>query len=275
MSIMMGLVALLAGLVLALLILRWRDGLADQAEWVRLLGLQPTKPAVFSPTMVEYLPEPARRFFNFAIRTGTPLRTVAEIDMTGQFSLGSSQQPKYRPMRAWQILAAPTGFLWRVQLPGAVPISGSDSASWTRFRLFGLLPVARMGGDTNHTRAAYGRYIAEALFWTPAALLPSEKVSWEAVSEDSARVIVCYRGLTQAVDIIVDEQGQPIDVQFMRWSNANAEKTHRLQPFGGRLRDFREVQGFRVPFSVEAGNMYGTPEQHIFFKAQVTAIRYP
>jgi hypothetical protein len=61
----------------------------------------------------------------------------------------------------------------------------------------------------------------------------------------------------------------------MRWSNANPEKQYRLQPFGGVLSDFREVQGYRLPFRVEAGNMFGTDDYFVFFKAEVTDIRFP
>jgi len=35
------------------------------------------------------------------------------------------------------------------------------------------------------------------------------------------------------------------------------------------------VQGFRLPFYVEAGNMYGTDNYFVFFKAEVIAVRFP
>ncbi len=41
------------------------------------------------------------------------------------------------------------------------------------------------------------------------------------------------------------------------------------------LSDFRFVQGFKLPFKVEAGNMFGTSEHFTFFKAEVEAIRFP
>lgn len=44
--------------------------------------------------------------------------------------------------------------------------------------------------------------------------------------------------------------------------------------FGGQLSDFREAQGFRIPFRVEAGNMFGTDEHFVFFKATVKAVRF-
>ena len=261
--------------LLALLALRLWDGRADRMEWARLAALQPTNPAMYDPVMVADLPEPARRFFNFAIKPGTPLLTVAEIDMGGEFSLGTRDNPKYQPMNARQILAAPTGFVWKVKMPGLVSVSGSDTGSWTRFRILGMIPVARMGANTNHARAAYGRYVAEAVFWSPAALLPGPSVVWEALDQNTARVTVAHNQLSQAVDMQVDPEGRPVVVHFMRWSDANPEKTYRLQPFGGHLSDLREVQGFRIPFNVEAGNMFGTDEYFAFFKAKVNTVCFP
>ncbi|MBR9982909.1 MAG: hypothetical protein KFF50_17890 [Desulfatitalea sp.] len=267
--------AMLGLALCALLALRLWDGRAERMEWSRLTALQALNPPAYDPSMVADLPEPARRFFNFAIAPGTPLLTVAEIDMGGQFSLGSRENPNYQRMDATQILAAPWGFVWKLRLPGIVPVSGSDSGRWTRFRILGLLPVARMGGDADHARSAYGRYVAEALFWTPAALLPGPGIVWEAVDEHTARVTVSHMGFAQAVDLRVDGDGCPIAVHFMRWSDANPAKTHRLQPFGGQLSDFRDVQGFRLPFKVEAGNMFGTADHFVFFKAEVDSIRFP
>lgn len=261
--------------VLALALLLFTDWRADRAEIARLLALQPEQPAAFSMEMVANLPEPARRYFGFAIQPGTPLLTVAEIDMVGQFSLGSKDDPAYQPMRARQILAAPEGFVWAMRTVGGLPISGSDSGSWTRFRILWLIPVARLGGDTDHTRSAFGRYVAEAVFWAPAALLPGPGVAWEAVDGDTARVVIRRGDLSQAVDVTVDPEGRPVIVSFQRWSDANPEKTHRLQPFGGYLSDFREVEGFRLPHRVEAGNMFGTQDYFPFFVAEITAIRFP
>jgi hypothetical protein len=271
--------ALLAAIVvlglLALGALRLYDRLADAREWRRLAALQPEDPARFAPEMVEDLPDPARRFFTYAISPGAPLLPVAEIDMTGQFSLGTKDAPAYRPMEARQILAAPEGFVWAMRTRGGMPVSGSDTGSWTRFRIFGLVPVARQGGDPDHTRSAFGRYVAEAAFWTPAALLPGPGVTWEPVNENTARVTVRRGALEQAVDVTVDAEGRPVTVTFQRWSNANPEGVHRLQPFGGILSDFREVEGYRLPFRVEAGNMFGTEEYFPFFLADIQEIRFP
>ena len=275
MKLLIGISVTLAVCVLALALLVVSDRRADRAEWNRLAALQPSDPARFAAEMVANLPEPARRYFMFTIQPGTPLLPVAEIDMTGQFSLGTKDDPAYQPMEAHQILAVPEGFVWAMRTRGGMPVSGSDSASWTRFRIFGLIPVGRLGGDPDHTRSAFGRYAAEATIWAPAALLPGPGLSWSTVDVDTARLSITHGVLEQAIDVTVDADGRPVEISFQRWSDANPDKVHRLQPFGAVMSDFREVGGYRLPFRVEAGNMFGTADYFPFFLADVTEIRFP
>jgi hypothetical protein len=274
--------ALVAGLLAMLIALgAWHraDSTAAHAAWAGLAAHQPTVPAAFDFSMIAELPDPAQRFFRFAIAPGTPLYTVAEIDMEGEFSLGNKQNPNYVPMSARQILAAPHGFIWSVRAGRVIPVSGSDGASegksWSRFWLAGIAPVARAGNNFDHARSAFGRYVAEAVFWTPAALLPGQGVRWEAIDADTARVVVTHAGLAQAVEVSIEADGRPRRVMFPRWSNANPEKQFQLQPFGGYLSDYKTFAGFRLPTRVEAGNFFETDDYYAFFKATVTAVRFP
>lgn len=275
MSVFWVVIIVVLAVTLALVLLRMKDRRDDRSEWRRLQSFQPHSPNVLRPEMLAGLPEPARRYFAFTIQPGTPILPVAEIDMCGQFSLGSKDDPSYQRMEARQILAPPHGFVWAMRTGGGMPVSGSDSGSWTRFRILGLVPVARLGGDSDHTRSAFGRYIGESMIWAPAALLPGPGIAWEGVDENTARVTVTHGKLAQAVDVAVDDDGRPVKVSFQRWSNANPEKTHRLQPFGATMSDFREVGGYCLPFRVEAGNLFGTEDYFPFFLADVTAIRFP
>lgn len=255
---------------------RWNDHKADRVLWNVLAASQSISSATFEPMMVDDLPEPARRYFRYTIKTGAPLHTVAEISMRGQFSLGTKEAPNYFSMTAEQILAAPTGFVWKMNAKnGVMRISGSDATQWTRFWLMGVVPVARIGGNRDHTRSAFGRYIAEAVFWTPAALLPGANISWESVNDTTARVVVVHEGMVQSVDITVNANGQPIEVSFLRWSDANADNAYRTQPFGGYLSEYREFSGYRLPTHIEAGNQFGTDAYFPFFIADVTDIRFP
>ena len=275
MSVLYIVISVIGLVLLAMLLLRLFDKHAEHSEWQGLSRLQVAQPDTYHPSCVAGLPEPAQRYFNFVINPGTPLYTVAEISMCGEFSLGSKLKPDYRAMSARQLLAAPQGFLWQMRVPSWPFISGSDSHCWTRFRILGLLPVARRGGDTDHARSAFGRMIAEAVFWTPAALLPGPGVSWQPLAENAASVTVCHAGLSQKVNVTVAADGRPVEVAFSRWSNENPARAYQLQPFGGRLSDFRDVEGFCLPFAVEAGNGFGTDDYFPFFRARVNAIRFP
>jgi hypothetical protein len=236
-------------------------------------------PDRYGPDMVAALPEPARRYFNFAIAPGTRLATVVELTMEGELSLGSKEKPDYQPMRARQVLAAPYGFVWDLHAgAGVMRITGSDAMvndrSWTRFWLLRLVPVVRAGGDPDHLRSSFGRAVAEAAFWSPAFLLPREGVGWSQVDGDTARVTVTRGAIAQSVDIRVDGKGQPLWVSMPRWTNANPEQVYRTQPFGGELSDFRVVSGYRVPFRVEGGNFFGAADYFPFYKARVTDLRF-
>jgi hypothetical protein len=273
MKIALAVLALLAATVAALALWRMADRRTDARTWAALAAL-PQPPGRFDPAMVADLPDPARRYFLHTIAPGTPLRTAAVIEMGGEIGMGTRDAPGYRPMRARQILS-PQGLVWELD---AGLIGGSDGmtpdTSWTRFRLAGLLPVVRVGGGADHFRSAFGRVVAEATFWTPAALLPGPGIAWEAVDSRTARVTVTAHGLAQPVEITVAPDGQPLRVVLPRWSNANPDKTWRLQPFGGDLADFRTFEGYRLPTAVDGGNLIGTEDYFPFFKARVTDIRF-
>jgi hypothetical protein len=171
--------------VAGLQVWRWRDVRLADAAWARLAAGADSLDGTFDPSMVAGLPEPAQRFFRFAIVPGTPLRPVAEIEMGGELSFGTKEVPGYQPMRARQILAAPRGLVWELSAgTGMMRVGGSDGLegdrSWTRFWLLDPIPIVREGGSLDHLRAAFGRAAAEAAFWTPAALLPQAGATWEA-----------------------------------------------------------------------------------------------
>ena len=270
---------LLAGTLFGLRVWRWRDQRRAEQAWTALAGKSRSTAALFDASLVAALPEPARRYFMFTIEPGTPLHLVTRIRMSGDLGLGNRDDPKYQPMRADQILAPPDGLVWKLGAGrGVMRISGSDGLvgemSWTRFWLTGVLPIVRVGGTRDHLRSAFGRVVAEAVFWAPAALLPGKYVRWEAVDADTARATVEHGGMTQAVDVTVAADGRPTRVVIARWSDANADRTYRLQPFGGDLSEFRNFDGYRLATHVEGGNFIGTDEYFPFYKADVESIGF-
>ena len=271
----------IAILIIALMLRIWRywDERQLSATWQSLVSTVTLKPARFDSKQLEGLPIAAHRFFETAIQDGTPLHTVVEISMHGEFSLGDKSAPNYLPMDACQLLAPPFGFVWQVKAGKAMlQFSGSDAAfpggSWTRFWLHGIVPVARVGGTTDHALSSFGRYMGEAIFWSPASLLPSDNVSWKEIDVNTARVSVIHKNFKQSFDITIDASGQLKQIQFERWTNANSDNAYRFQSFGGFLSDFQEFEGFLLPTRVVAGNHFGTDEYFPFFKASVDSVKF-
>lgn len=262
--------------LLCLIVWRFSDTLAERRIWNNLIQHAGSSGTTFELSLLDGLPEPAQRYFRYTIAPGTPLVSVVEIDMAGQLGLGTKEEPRYGQMTAHQILAPPEGLVWRLQ---AGPISGSDAVtsdtSWTRFWFFHLIPIVRVSGSADHHRSAFGRVVSEGAFWVPASLLPGDAVSWAPLDENTARATVSYGIYSQAIELTVRSDGQPSRVIIQRWSNENADKAWREQPFGGYLSDFQEVNGYRLPMRVEGGNLIGTENYFPFYKAEVQAIRFP
>jgi len=195
--------------------------------------------------MTAELPAPARRYFARAIAPGTPLRMVAEIEMTGEIGLGTKDDPGYRPMRAREIIAPPHGFVWIPTIgTGLARITGSDGypegEDWTRFWLAGTIPVARSRPSPAFRRSAATRSILEAL-WVPASLLPLNGVDWESIDSDRARAVFrTSNGKAFALTIAVAPDSCPMSVMMQRWTDANPDRISRWQ------RILRPTAGWRV-----------------------------
>ncbi|MCC5968996.1 MAG: hypothetical protein JJU15_03535 [Pararhodobacter sp.] len=274
----------LAALVLAAVALGlWvhsRDQAQMRAVWAALEHAREADPPRYDPSMVADLPEVAQRYFARAIEPGTPLHRIVQLEMAGSFIMNGTEMP----MSARQILAPPSrGFVWQAEVgQGFMRFAGSDGYhaaggggidSWTKFWLRGVIPLARIGGTTDHARAAATRVLLEAV-WAPASLLPQYGAEWVQTGPDSALVRFADVQGIEPMQITLDAAGNLTEVQALRWTDANPEKAYRLQPFGGRMLEMGRHSGFLIPVQVELGNMYGTPDYAPFFLATITRAEF-
>ncbi len=269
---------LLAGIALGLWV-NSRDQAQARAVWAALEAAQEANPPRYDPAMVEGVPEIAQRYFARAIDPGTPLHRVVRLEMAGSFIMNGTAMP----MTAHQILGpAAQGFVWRAEIGnGLMRFGGSDgyyreggsAQSWTKFWLHGLIPLARIGGTEDHASAAATRVMLEAV-WAPASLLPQFGAEWSQTGPDSAEIRFADTQGIEPMQITLDAEGNPVEVWALRWTDANPEKIHRLQPFGGRMLEMTRHQGFLVPARVELGNMWGTSEYSPFFLATITRAEF-
>lgn len=236
-------------------------------------------PERFEPQMIDALPAAAQRFFTFSIQPGTQLHTNVRLQMQGELGLGDNAAPNYFEFTARQLIVQGKGFTWALRSKGfPMVIGGSDAMwgdqSWTRFWLYGLMPVAREGGTEDHFRAAEGRYLIELAAWSPAALLPQYGVEWEEIDTNTARAWVTTSTGRHGIEISMDARGAPIAYKIDRWSNANPAGQFQYQPFGGTPERFVDIDGMQIAQKVVVGNHFGTPDYFPFFKAELTKIEF-
>ena len=277
--VLLGLAAFLVAAIALGLWVQSRDRAQAARVWAALEATREGGPTLYDSSMVADLPEIAQRYFARAIDPGAPLHRIVRLEMEGSFIMNGNEMP----MRARQILAPPAqGFVWQADIgTGLMRFGGSDGytrageaqESWTKFWLQGLIPLARIGGTEDHARAAATRVMLEAV-WAPASLLPQFGAEWVQTGPDSAEIRFADTQGIEPMQITLDALGNPLEVWALRWSDANPERVHRLQPFGGRMLEMTRHQGFLIPSRVELGNMWGTPDYAPFFLATITRAEF-
>lgn len=218
------------------------------------------------------LPEIAIRFFNASIKPETELNKAVKLKMVGTFLLDK----KEFPMKAKQILNPYKGFVWKAKIgkENFVRFIGSDAyknekISWTKFWLFGFIPIVRVSETSDHMKSSVGRMLTEAIL-SPASLLPQNGVAWEQIDENTAKITFPKIQESKPIIIKLDKEGHIIEFVTQRWSNENDDKKYQWQPFGGKLSEHEEHDGFTIPTKLEIGNHFGTEKYIPFFKAKIT-----
>lgn len=105
--------------------------------------------------------------------------------------------------------------------------------------------------------------------WAPASLLPANGVVWDQTGPDTARLT--FETGIEPVDLTLAADGRVLEVVTMRWSDVNADRVFRLQPFGGTIEAEQTFGGYTIPSALKVGNLYGSPEHFPFFQARITA----
>lgn len=243
--------------IIAALLVLWLIDLIDQRRiaslWESLEG-EPSGES-FSPEMVEDLPGPAKRWLLHSIEPGTPLPGHVRFTMKGKFLPDPDAEPM--PMRAEQILSVPRGLVWKASVgTGLTRIAGYDyyidGEGGQKFKLWGLIPILKTGGE-DVSRSAAGRVGGEA-FLIPSSLLPSKTVVWDEIDENSSRVYITVGDERVEAMITADETGKLLKISLPRWSDRNPEKEFRYVRFeAGGFSEERKFGGFTIPTRFEAG----------------------
>ena len=263
----------------ALAFLSYREAMAQaESVWQDVAFRAEPSAGAFDPAMVANLPEIAQRYFRHAIAPGTPLSGCVVLEMQGVFLLGDKRSYQTYAMKARQILRPPRDFVWIPTMQsGFLRISGFDAlvakSAWTRFWLFGLIPVANAQTSADLVRSARFRSAMEGV-WVPTSLLPQNGAQWDQLGPDQARIRLQKVYPEVVLDLTLGKDGSVREVIGQRWSNANPEQVFRLQPFGGTISSEATFGGYTIPSALRVGNHFGTDDFLPFFQVEVTRADY-
>lgn len=192
---------------------RHRAGVRAALEQLR--GEAPATAATVSYAALDaaHLPGIVKAYLERSLSDGAPIPRIASLRQRGGFRLKAGQP--FMGMEAEQLFSVQApGLVWqaRMKMVPGLPILVRDTliGGHGTFggRLLGLVTVAA-GSGPETDEATLVRYLSEAI-WFPYALLPSDRLRWEAVGDKSARAILDDRGHTVTGVYAFDDSARPI-----------------------------------------------------------------
>lgn len=220
-------------------------------------------------------PEPVRRYFAFALAPGQRAVRRARLEHVGEIALRPGD---WKPFTSVQYVSAdPPGFVWDARLPMApLPIAVRVRDGYmrgvgsTRAAIGALLSVGAQEGTPEVAASALWRWLAEGV-WLPTALLPSERLTWTAVDDDTARATLRDRGTTVEADFHFGPEGEVERVSGTRYRAVGDRQV--LTPTEGWHRAWARIEGMMIP--TEGKVAWILPEgPHVYWRARLTRATY-
>jgi len=253
----------LGGFVAVLLFLatygrfRWAEAtqaLLGQLEAARL----PATRSPYNAREIEGLPAPVQRYFRAVLRDGQPIVTGVTVQHSGTFNVTAlSSREVWMPFTSEQrVLTRRPGFVWNARmalLPGiAIFVHDAYVAGVGTLHpaVLGLFSLTQQNGTGDIARGELMRYMMEAA-WYPTALLPSQGTNWVAIDAVSADATMADGDIRMTMRYTFDSAGL-IEKVAAAARGALVGGKVIMMPWEGRLSNYQERAGMRVPLTGEA-----------------------
>lgn len=197
------------------------------------------------------VPLPVQRYLSRALPEGQRPVQHVRLTQSGQFRM-SEAPDSWRPFAATQeFQVEKPGFVWDARIataplmPVLVRDSYIDGVGAMRASMLGLYTVMDAIPSPQLNEGALQRYLAEAL-WFPTALLPSHRLSWEAIDDHSARAVFRDEGTTVSLVFDFTNEGDVARV----WTPLRSREVNGSYiptPWEVTCRDWRVHLGMRIP----------------------------
>ena len=221
----------------------------------------------------ERLPEAVSRYFRFALKEGQPPLDAVRITQSGEIKAGW-----WCPFTAEQYFSIHSpGFVWDANVRTGPWITMKVRDTYLQgkgsmeARLFGVLPFLHSRDADEINQAALQRYLAESI-WFPTALLPSDRLSWQAIGRNRALAKLKDREIEASMEFQFNDGGEIVEI-FSPGRYRYAGGKFVLTMWRGAVRAYEEVKGIRVPMKVEID--WILPEGRCpYFKSNIEKIEF-
>lgn len=214
--------------------------------------LPPVTPATYGPEATADLPGPVKRYFDHAIKPGTPLARRAKLSMRGKILSNGS----WMSFLAEEVISPLEGFVWEVKMgPWPRLVRGADyylggAGGQDLKRLFGPSLLRSEGQDM--TRSSAARAAIEGVL-APSALLPCcSNVAWTAVSNETLAAHWVLDNLIIELVLVIGPDGALKSARLQRWGNP-AGAGYGFHPFGLVAEAEKTFGKMTIPSRIRAG----------------------
>jgi hypothetical protein len=236
---------------------RWAvttQALLGQLEAARL----PARPSRYDARELDGLPAPVQRYFRAVLREGQPIVSGVTVRHVGSFNVTAlGTRDLWIPFTSEQrVVTNRPGFVWNARmalLPGiAILVHDAYAAGVGTLHpaALGLISLANQSGTGDIARGELMRYMMEAA-WYPTALLPSQGTKWSAVDEASADATMVDGGIGMTMRFTFGASGLVESIRADARGAMVGGKVVML-PWEGRMSNYQERAGMRVPLTGEA-----------------------
>jgi hypothetical protein len=176
-------------------------------------------------------------------------RRVRAIKTIQRGEMRASPTAKWMSFTAEEVVdCTHSCFRWSARFgPMVVTDAYEESRGHLAIRLGGLLPLKRYTGP-EFDKGEIQRYLASAMYCPP-ILLNHQTLDWKVVGENALRVRDLLDPTGATVDLEIGDDGRFVGCRADRPRMVGKQTV--LTPWSGRVSEFREWEGMRVPSHLE------------------------
>jgi hypothetical protein len=232
---------------------------------------------VFTYEMLEGLPKPVQRYFQYAMKDGQPYVRFASLKATGDFRMPKTDTwtdfdtTEYitteKPGFIFEALMQKSSFIW-VDLRDKY----QDGAGGMHVNAFSGINVLSVLDEKKMNHTCFLRWAGEAVLF-PTALLPSEHVKWESIDDMSAKAILTDGEIRSEYIFYFNDTGEITRYESSDRYDIIDGKYQKVGSIAYRS-DYREINGVKIPTKFKIVRIYPGGKREEFWKGEISNVKY-